>query len=119
MEGARVMRRLRVPRALVGLAFIATLVLGPAAGAVASSLDDVDFVAQETPYEPPDIQGVETPSWLRPLEPLARLPLWGQAAVLSAGVAGLFLVVPMVGRWVWKLGEGRGDSDVAGDGTEP
>ena len=106
-------------RVMIGLAFIATLVVGPALGALGLAEDEFDFVAQETPYEPPDIQEVETPSWLRPLQPLARLPLWGQAAVLSAGIAGLFLVVPMVGRWVWKLGEGRGDSDVAGDGTEP
>jgi hypothetical protein len=106
-----------VLRVMIGLAFVATLVVGPAMGVLASSLDDVDFVAQETPYEAPDIQGVDTPSWLRPLEPLARLPLWGQAAVLSAGVAGLFLVVPMVGRWVWRLGEGRGDSELD-DGTE-
>jgi len=45
------------------------------------------------------------------------LPLWGQAAVLSAGVAGLFFVVPMVGRWVWRLGEGHDDEDEdEGDG---
>ena len=106
-------------RALVGLAFIATLVLGPAVGAVADIVDGADLLAQENPYQPPDIQEVETPSWLRPLEPLARLPLWGQAAVLSAGVAGMFLVIPMLGRWVWKLGEGRGEPEVVGDGTEP
>ena len=102
-------------RVMIGLAFVATLVVGPAIGALASSLDDVDFVAQETPYEPPDIQGVETPSWLRPLEPLARLPLWGQAAVLSAGVAGMFFVVPLVFRWVWRLGP---DSDKSPDEIE-
>ncbi len=105
-------------RVLIGLAFIATLVLAPAVGALADSIDGADLLAQETPYQPPDIQEVDTPSWLRPLEPLARLPLWGQAAVLSAGVAGLFLVIPMVGKWMWKLGEGRGDSDLPGDGTD-
>jgi len=55
--------------------------------------------------DPPAIFSVDLPSWLAPLEPLARLPLWGQAAVVSAGVAGFLLVVPMVFRWVWKLGE--------------
>jgi len=108
-----------VVRALVGLAFIATLLLAPAVGALADTADGADLLAQENPYQTPDIQEVETPSWLRPLEPLARLPLWGQAAVLSAGVAGLFLVVPMVGKWMWKLGEGHGEPEVTGDGSEP
>jgi hypothetical protein len=73
-------------------------------GAVA---DSGTVVAQETPYQAPDIEEREPPAWLKPLEPLAALPLWGQAAVLSAGVAGLFFVVPMVGRWVWRLGPGH------------
>lgn len=111
-EGAGEMKTLRVLRLMVGLAFVALLLLGPAL--IATAVDEFDFVAQETPYEPPDIAQVETPSWLRPLQPLARLPLWGQAAVLSAGVAGMFFVVPMVGRWVWKLGEGRNE----GNGSE-
>lgn len=102
-EGAGEMKTLRVLRLMVGLGFVALLLLGPALIATAV-VDDADFVAQETPYEPPDIAQVETPSWLRPLQPLARLPLWGQAAVLSAGVAGMFFVVPMVFRWVWRLG---------------
>ena len=59
-----------------------------------------------------------TPGWLRFFEPLAALPLWGQAAVLSAGVAGLFFVVPMVGRWVWSLGEGH-DDEFDDDDDEP
>jgi hypothetical protein len=46
---------------------------------------------------------------------LARLPLWGQAAVLSAGVAGMFFVVPMVFRWVWSLGPESEEEDEGGD----
>ena len=46
---------------------------------------------------------VEPPAWLRPLAPLGRLPLWGQAAILSAGVAGLFFLVPLAARWLWQL----------------
>jgi hypothetical protein len=88
-------------RLLVGLGFVAILLIGPALGAVA---DSGAVVAQETPYEAPDIEEREPPDWLKPLEFLAALPLWGQAAVLSAGVAGMFFVVPMVFRWVWRLG---------------
>lgn len=94
-------------RWLIALGFMAMMLLGPATGALADS----QVVAQETPYQAPDIEEVEPPGWLKVLEPLAALPLWGQAAVLSAGVAGLFFVIPMVGRWVWKLGPGHEDSD--------
>jgi len=102
------MRNFRKVRLLVVLAFVTALVLVPAAGALA---DGRTVVAQETPYQAPDIEEREPPAWLKPLEPLARLPLWGQAAVLSAGVAGLFFVVPMVGRWVWRLGPGHEEED--------
>ena len=97
------MKNVQKVRSLVVLAFVTTLVLVPAVAALA---DAGTVVAQETPYEAPEIQEVETPSWLRFFEPLAALPLWGQAAVLSAGVAGMFFVVPMVFRWVWSLGPG-------------
>jgi hypothetical protein len=95
-------------RTLVGLCFVATMLLGPALGAVA---DAGTVVAQETPYEAPDIEEREPPAWLKPLQPLAALPLWGQAAVLSAGVAGMFFVVPMVFRWVWRLGPDQDDDE--------
>jgi hypothetical protein len=101
-------------RWLIALGFVAMMLLGPATGALADSGSQV-VVAQEVPYQTPDIEEREPPGWLRPLEPLAALPLWGQAAVLSAGVAGLFFVIPMVGRWVWRLGEGHDDEE-DGDG---
>jgi hypothetical protein len=100
-------------RLLIGLGFVAMLVLAPAMGALADT-SHLDVVAQ-TPYEGPEIDEVEPPGWLAPLEPLARLPLWGQAAVLSAGVAGMFFVVPMVFRWVWRLGPDDKDSDLDED----
>jgi hypothetical protein len=95
--------RFRMLRFLAGVAVVAFLVLGPA---LIVAADTFAVVAQEeAPYTPPEINSVDVPSWLEPLEPLARLPLWGQAAVLSAGVAGMFFVVPMVFRWVWNLGD--------------
>jgi len=103
--------RFRIVRLLMGFAVVALLLLGPALFVSADddlAGDDRMVVAQEeAPYTPPEIDSVEMPSWLEPLEPLARLPLWGQAAVLSAGVAGAFFVLPMVFKWVWKLGEDR------------
>ena len=99
-------------RWLIAFGFVAMMLLGPAIGALADSGQVV--VAQV--YEGPEIDEVEPPGWLAFLEPLAALPLWGQAAVLSAGVAGLFFVVPMIGRWVWSLGssddEDEGDVDL-------
>jgi len=100
-------------RLLVGLGFVATLLLGPALGAAADT-HRISVVAQN-PYEAPDIDEVDPPGWLSFFEPLAALPLWGQAAVLSAGVAGLFFVIPMVGRWVWRLGESDDDDEETGE----
>jgi hypothetical protein len=73
------------------------------------SAAEVGVATEEVPYTPPDVDEVELPQWLQAFEPLARLPLWGQAAVLSAGVAGLFFAIPMVFRWVWNLGDERED----------
>ena len=107
-EGAGVVVRFQVVRILAGFALVAFLLLGPALLVSADEGVHLAVSAQEdTPYAPPDIESVDVPSWLAPLEPLARLPLWGQAAVLSAGVAGMFFVIPLVFRWVWKLGEDR------------
>ena len=110
-EGAGEIMRFRIVRLLMGFALVAFLLLGPAL--LVSADDDVAgdgraVIAQEEGvYIPPDINSVEVPGWLEPLEPLARLPLWGQAAVLSAGVAGMFFVLPMVFKWVWNLGDDR------------
>jgi hypothetical protein len=110
-EGAGEIMKIRIVRLLMGFAVMAFLLLGPAL--IVSAEDGVAgdgraVIAQEEgAYIPPDINSVEVPGWLEPLEPLARLPLWGQAAVLSAGVAGMFFVLPMVFKWVWNLGDDR------------
>ena len=95
-------------RWLTMLGFVAMMLLGPALGTLA---DSGQVVVAQTPYEAPEIDEVEPPGWLAFLEPLAALPLWGQAAVVSAGVAGLFFLVPMIGKWVWSLGEGSEDDE--------
>ncbi len=97
--------RFRMVRLMAGFFVVAFLVLGPALFAAADAVASRHpSLRREAPYTPPDIDTVDVPGWLEPLEPLARLPLWGQAAVLSAFVAGMFFVVPMVFRWVWNLG---------------
>lgn len=65
-------------------------------------------VAQEdSPYQPPTIEA-NTPPWLEPFDPLAQLPVWSQAALLSASVAAGVFVVPTAGRWLWRtLQRGR------------
>ena len=54
---------------------------------------------------PGPFDAVEVPTWLQPFAPITRLPLWGQALVLSAGVAVLFFLVPLAARWLWQLRE--------------
>jgi hypothetical protein len=98
--------RFRTVRLLIGLVAVLFFVLGPV---LIVSASEVVVATEESPYTPPEVDQVDLPNFLRALEPLARLPLWGQAAVLSAGVAGMFFVVPMVFRWVWNLGEDRED----------
>jgi hypothetical protein len=104
--------RFRMLRFLAAVTVVAFLVLGPALFAAAGTSGYEVGAQEEAPYTPPEINSADGPSWLEPFQPLARLPLWGQAAVLSAGVAGMFFVVPMVFRWVWNLG------DDPTDGTE-
>jgi len=90
-------------KALVVASLIALITL---VGALVISLEpQPPPVVEDDSLETPDVAALDVPEWLEPLEPLARLPLWGQAAVLSAGVAGMFFVLPMVFKWVWKLGE--------------
>ena len=64
---------------------------------------------QDSPYQPPVVEEVLPPSWLAPFGPLAQLPLWAVAAVLSVTLAGLVIILPMVVRWIWTLGS-NGDS---------
>jgi hypothetical protein len=82
--------------------------------ASAQTTDDGAQVAEvvaieETPYEPPEIEVVGTPSWLRPLSVLGQLPLWAQAAVAAAAIAAAIVVIPTVVRWLWRvLSQARG-----------
>lgn len=66
----------------------------------------VAFAQDDSPYQPAVTQ-VDPPSWLEPLGPLAAMPVWAIAAVLSAVVAGLVIVVPAFVRWAWTTGATR------------
>lgn len=99
------MRNLLRLTAVVGLVLALVVVAGVSAPAQATTEDVVAQVNQVTPYEPPEFVEVDLPGWAEPFEPLAQLPLWAQAALVSAAIAGLFFVIPIVSRWMWKLGE--------------
>jgi hypothetical protein len=65
----------------------------------------IDSEAPSVVARPGPFDAVEVPTWLQPFAPITRLPLWGQALVLSAGVAGLFFLGPLAARWLWQLRE--------------
>lgn len=93
-------------RRLVSLAFLATVFLAfaPTAGAQVDSSGEQSTVAQEedSPYSAL-LTEVEPPGWLQALGPLAELPVWASAAVISAAIAGFAFVVPITVRWLWSL----------------
>lgn len=60
----------------------------------------------ESPYEF-DVTTVETPFWLEPWGPLARLPVWAAAAVLAGVATAAILIVIGIGRLVWKVAFNR------------
>ncbi len=111
-------RNVTVPALILGLVVLVSL--GVASRVLASTggprtpPDRIVLAQTEgegSPYEPPDFEQVEPGFWSDRFEVFTRLPLWMTAAILSAGVAGLALVAPMVARWLWNLGseeqEGR------------
>jgi hypothetical protein len=74
---------------------IQVMLLAPAAGAQ----------VQPAPYQPPELIEVDLPSWVAPFAPIAALPLWAQAALVSAVIAGLIFIVPILSRWLLRLGQ--------------
>lgn len=89
----------------LGVLVAVTMVFPAMAAMAATTGDDGVVTAQTGPYDAPEFVEVDLPGWATPFEPLARLPLWAQAALVSAAVAGLVFVVPIASRWVWSLGE--------------
>lgn len=97
-------------------ALVAVALAFPAVAAMATTQDDAVVTAQEqTPYQAPELAEVDLPGWAEPFEPLARLPLWAQAALVSAAVAGLAFVVPVASRLIWSFDE---DSEPNGRGPD-
>ena len=56
------------------------------------------IVAQQSPYDPPEILGTSIGA---SEGPFPRLPLWAQASIVSAVAAGAFFFVPTVTRRIW------------------
>ena len=110
MTERRLVRPILVMAALMSLALGMVLVWSQTAKA---ALDDgLVVVAQESPYQPPELTRIDLPSWAVPFEPVARLPLWAQAALASAVLVSAFLIVRVIAHWAWGLffrgGEGMG-----------
>ena len=59
--------------------------------------DEGSVVAQQSPYEPPPTE-IDLLPWAGPF---ASLPLWAQAALVSALGVGAFFFVPTAARWIW------------------
>jgi hypothetical protein len=59
-------------------------------------------LAQQSPYQPPDVTGGGGPTWLGPLAPLTQLPLWAQSALVAALAAVAFFVLQGAVRWAWR-----------------
>ena len=97
-------RKLVRPTAAVMLAVIAlaTLVLMLAPTSAMATMNDISTpVAQVSPYQPPPLTGGDGPSWFSPSSVFSQLPLWAQAAVVSAAVTISFFVLAALVRWTW------------------
>jgi hypothetical protein len=94
----------RVTRVLVVVTCLASLLFFQATAVAASTENEgnPEVAQEETPYVPPEID-VGTPDWLRPFGVLADLPLWAQAAVVSAAIAAAVVVIPTVIRFIWRI----------------
>lgn len=99
------MRHSRAARLMFLGVLVAVTTVFPAMAAMPTTGDNAVVTAQTGPYDPPEFVEVDLPGWAQPFEPLARLPLWAQAALVSAAVAGLVFIVPIGSRWVLSLGE--------------
>ena len=69
--------------------------------------DEVSIIAQQSPYEPP-LTEIDLLPWA---EPLASLPIWAQAAFLSAVSVSAFFFVPSVTRRIWGMFAGPDGED--------
>lgn len=103
MTVSRTILRRAVAMAVVAIAVLLLLIVVGSSAARATTHEISAQVAQQSPYQPPDVTGGDAPGWLAPFSFIARLPLWAQAAVLSAVAAAAFFVVPTVVRWVWRF----------------
>ena len=109
MKGSLV-RWTMVVTALMGVTLTMVLVWSQAASAAPDGAPVV--VAQVSPYQPPELTNVVLPSWVVPIEPIARLPLWTQAALASAVLVSAFFVLRVISQWAWGrfFGDAEGNS---------
>jgi len=93
----------RVSVVVVTFFALATLLLMLAPASAMASMNDISTpVAQVSPYQPPTLTGSDGPSWFSPSSVFSQLPLWAQAAVVSAAVTISFFVLTALVRWTWR-----------------
>jgi hypothetical protein len=83
-------------------AVVLVLTLGASsAGAATHAVPAV--VAQVSPYQPPPFTGGNGPTGVSLFSVFGRLPLWAQAALVSAATTVAFFVLAAIVRWAWRL----------------
>lgn len=98
----------RIPLGRVAILLLAAvgvltlvLVIGPSTAQAATH--DVSVpIAQVSPYQPSPLTGND--SFTRPslFSMFGRMPLWAQAALVSAVVTVSFFVLAAFARWAWR-----------------
>lgn len=83
---------------LLALLILALAVLSLLANPSPAQAAEGSIVAQLSPYDPPEILGTSIEA---SEGPFARLPLWAQAALVSAVGVGTFFFVPTIARRIW------------------
>ncbi len=83
---------------LLALLILALAVLSLLANPSPAQAAEGSIVAQQSPYDPPEILGTSIEA---SEGPFPRLPLWAQAALASAVAAGAFFFVPTIARRIW------------------
>jgi hypothetical protein len=91
---SNVFRAVRLLALLILTLAIVSLLANPSPAQAAEG----SIVAQESPYDPPEILGTSIEA---SEGPFARLSLWAQAALVSAVGVGAFFFVPTIARRIW------------------
>lgn len=100
---SRVLGRRVAAFLVVALAALALLLTLGSSSAGAVTHDVTVVVAQVSPYQPPPLTGGGGSSGISLFSVFGRLPLWAQAAIVSAATTVAFFILAAFVRWTWRL----------------